>query len=109
MITVRRSRTICLIYVIGYLLDDYRMVSFFRSRRVLGYVPRTIDGRRYVIIGALNLVTDNLNLVTDNGHSIVDAKCDIRNSPHSSSVIDSMHGLQALRGSHLSLLLSQIV
>ena len=82
----------------------------------MGYVLRTIDGGRYVVIGALNLVTDalnlvkdNLNPVTDNGHSIVDAKCDIRNSPHSASVIDSMHGFQALRSSHLSLLLSQIV
>ena len=38
------------------------------------------------------LVIDALNLVTDTGHSIVDAKRNICNSPHPPSVIDSMSG-----------------
>ena len=63
---------------------------------------RTIHTCHYVVI-------DTLNLVTDIGQSIVDAKRDIRNSPHSASVIDSMCGLQDLGSSHLSLLLRQIV
>jgi len=65
-------------------------------------VLRTINGGRYFVVDALNLVTDT-------GHSIVDAKRNIRNSPHSASVIGSMCGLQDLRSGHLSLLLRQTV
>ena len=63
---------------------------------------RTIHGGRYLFV-------DTLNLVTDTGHSIIDAKGDIRYSSHSAGVIDSMCGLQDLRSSHLSLLLRQNV
>jgi hypothetical protein len=93
-------------------------------------VLRTIHSGRYLVMDALNsvadalnlvtdtlnlvtdnlnLVTDNLNLVTDTGDSIVDPKRDIRNPPHSASVIDSMRGLYDLRSSHLNLLLCQTV
>ena len=84
---------------------------------------RTIHNRRYLVVEALNLVTnalnlvadtmnsvtDILNLVTDTGHSTVDVKRDIRNSPHSAGVIDGMRRLQHLRSSHLNLLLRQPV
>ena len=73
---------------------------------------RTIHDRRYFSVDPLNMVTNNpnlvidtVNLVTDNGNSIVNAESDIRNSPHSTNVIDSMRGLQYLRSSHLSFFL----
>jgi len=79
-------------------------------------LSRTVHGGHYLVVDALNLVSDVLNLVadtlnlaTDTGYSIVDVKREIRNSPHSASVIDSVRGLQDLRSSHLSLLLRQTV
>jgi hypothetical protein len=104
---VLRSRTFRLIYVVGRLLHDYH--GLFTSRRNIEDVLRTIDSGRYFVVDALNSATDILNLVTDTGHSIIDTKRDMRNSPHSASVIDSMRSLQDLRRSHLSLLLRQNV
>jgi len=56
-------------------------------------VLHTINDRGQLVTDTLDLVTNVLNLVTDTGHSSVDAKRDIRNSPHPASIVYSMRGL----------------
>ena len=58
---------------------------------------------------APSMATVNLNLVTETGHSVVNTKRDIRDSPHSAGIINSMRGLQDLCDSPWGLLLRQTI